>query len=77
MLRSDLKSARSVVKDKFLQIRIGCLVHKPVLIQEKVISDSAADVGMAYSLHGHDLMIHLKDTLMTPVHVWTRGGEKT
>ena len=66
-----------MVEDKFLQIRIGCLVHKSVLIQEKIIPDATANVGMTYSLHGHDLMIHLKDTLVAPVHVWTRSGEKT
>ena len=77
MFWSHLHSAGSVVKNQSLEVRLGSLVHKAFLIEEQIVTDPAADVGMAYSRHGIDLPVQLKHLFVRAVHIRTRSRKQT
>ena len=66
-----------MVKNQSLEIRLGCLVHKTLLIEEEVVTDAAADVGMTDTWHSIHLAIKLKYLFVRPVHVRTGSWKET
>ncbi len=58
-----------MVEDEFLQVRFAAGIHEPFLVEEKVVTDTASDIGVTYALHFPHPLIEFEKTGVVPVHV--------
>ena len=75
VLRRDLEAAGGVAQHQLLQVGLARLVEESFLVQEEVVADAAADVGVPDALDSVHGTVELQQAVMRAVQVGAGLGE--
>ena len=77
VFRGDLEAAGSMIENESFKVWPGTAVHKSVLAEEEIITDTAADITVPDSFGRINLTVQVDKTRMVAVQVPAWRGEQT